>query len=91
MLADDVVDRLASLPLFEPVPRSELEWLVAHGAVLRLAQDEMLRDIGAPTDDMWVVLDGRVCAHVRTAGGRRGGGSSTWAPVSCWASCRIPG
>jgi signal transduction histidine kinase len=69
MLADNVVDRLASLPLFEPVPRSELEWLVARGAVLRLAQDEMLRDIGAPIDDMWVVLDGRVCAHVRTAGG----------------------
>jgi signal transduction histidine kinase len=69
MLADDVVDTLASLTLFEGVPRAELEWLCARGEVQRLAPDTMLRDVGSSVDVMWIVLEGHVAVHVGKAGG----------------------
>ena len=31
MLPETIVDRLAALPVFESVPRNELEWLAARG------------------------------------------------------------
>jgi signal transduction histidine kinase len=65
MLADDVVDTLASFPLFEPVPRAELEWLGARGDVDRLASGATLRETGSPIDEMWIVLAGRVAVRAR--------------------------
>src|SRR6185503_7739627 len=73
MLTDDHVDTLASLPLFESMPRAELEWLGARGDVHHLAPDTILRDIGSSIDEMWIVLAGRVAVHIRKGGG--GGGN----------------
>ena len=47
----DVVDRLATFPLFADVPRDELEWLVARGDVREYAADTILLDVGAAIDD----------------------------------------
>jgi signal transduction histidine kinase len=69
MLADDVVDTLPSLPLFESVPRAELEWLSARGEVQRLAPDTMLREVGSSLDVMWIVLEGHVAVHIGKGGG----------------------
>jgi signal transduction histidine kinase len=69
ILADDVVDLLATFPLFEPVPRAELEWLGARGDVRRLAAGATLWEIGSSIDEMWIVLAGRVAAHVPKGGG----------------------
>ena len=74
MLTDDHVDTLASLPLFESMPRAELEWLGARGDVHHLAPDTILRDIGSSIDEMWIVLAGRVAVHIR----KGGGGGGTW-------------
>jgi len=71
MLANDHLDTLASFPVFEPVPRAELEWLGARGDVRHLAPGTTLRDIGEPIDEMWVVLAGRMAAFVRREGGWR--------------------
>jgi signal transduction histidine kinase len=65
----DVAETLASLPQFAVVPRVELDWLVARGEVVYVAAGEMLRDLDEPIDDMWILLTGRVSAHVRKAGG----------------------
>src|SRR5688500_4171176 len=69
MLADDVVDALATFPPFAPVPRADLEWLGARGDVHRLAAGATLWEIGSSIDSMWIVLAGRVAAHVPKGGG----------------------
>ena len=69
MLTDDDIDTLAAIPLFEPVPRAELEWLGARGDVHHLAPDTILRDIGSSIDEMWILLAGRVAVRVPKAGG----------------------
>jgi signal transduction histidine kinase len=69
MVADDHVDTLASFPLFEFVPRAELDWLGARGDVHRLAPGATLREIGSSIDEMWIVLAGRVAVHVPKGGG----------------------
>jgi len=69
MLADDVVDTLASVPLFESVPRAELEWLAARGDVERVAAGATLREFGSSIDAMWILLAGRLAVHVRKAAG----------------------
>ena len=42
MLAQDQIDTLAALPIFEPVPRTELEWLGARGRIERDLNDGKL-------------------------------------------------
>ena len=69
MLTDGVVDTLISIPTYASVPRHELEWLAARATVMNVAAGEVLRDIDEPIDDMWILLAGRVSAHIRKAGG----------------------
>ena len=64
MVADNDVDTLASLPLFEPIPRAQLEWLGARGDVRLLARGSILRELGEPIDEMWIPLSGRMSGHV---------------------------
>jgi signal transduction histidine kinase len=73
MLARDHIDRLASFPLFAPVPRAELEWLGARGDVHRFAAGAIMRDVGSSIDEMWIVLEGRMAVHVQKGGGGGGG------------------
>ncbi len=71
MLATDVLDALASLPLFEHVPPAELEWLCARGEVRRFAQGAIAMEYEAPLDEMWIVVDGRFALLVPKGGGWR--------------------
>ena len=70
-VADNDVDTMASFPLFESVPRAELEWLAARGHVERFAAGSVISESGSPIDDMWIVLAGRVAAHAPNAGSSR--------------------
>jgi len=70
-VADNDVDTMASFPLFESVPRAELEWLAARGHVERFAAGSVISESGSPIDDMWIVLAGRVAAHAPNAGSLR--------------------
>src|SRR5215207_730334 len=71
MLAGEQVDTLASFTLFAPVPRVELAWLVARGDVQRVACGATLRESGAPIDEMWIVLTGRMAVHAPNGGSWR--------------------
>src|SRR5689334_4029396 len=69
----DQIDLLAALPIFEPVPRTELEWMAARGRIERYPAGTILREAGSAIDDMWIIIDGRLAAHFRKGGA--GGGS----------------
>ena len=71
MLTTDVLDALASLPLFEHVPPAELEWLCTRGEVRRFAQGAIAMENGAPQTVMWIVLDGRFTLYIPRGGGWR--------------------
>jgi signal transduction histidine kinase len=71
MLPESVVDRLAALPLFQPVPRNDLEWLVSQSEVRTFAVGAVLRHGGEPFDEMFVVIAGRVALYVAKGGGSR--------------------
>ena len=68
MDAGDVVDRLATFPLFANVPREELEWLVARGDVRPYGADTILLNVGAAIDEMFVVLAGRAALYMNKGG-----------------------
>src|SRR5688500_2159955 len=71
MLAQDIVDRLASMRVFESVPRAELEWLRARGEEQHYPPGLILRELGDSTDEMWILLAGRLVIYARQGGGWR--------------------
>ena len=70
----DIVDRLAALPLLAPVPRTDLEWLVAHGDERSLAEGTEFSSLsgrGSGVDEMWVLLEGRAGLYQQQGGATR--------------------
>ena len=84
--ADNNVDAMASLPLFESVPRAELDWLGARGHAKRFAAGAVISESGSPVDEMWIVLAGRVAAHTPIAARRASIRKSD--PAGSVARCR---
>jgi signal transduction histidine kinase len=66
--ATDVVERLAAHRVLGRVPREELEWLAAHGTVVRHAPGDMIARKGEPVEAMYVLLTGHV-SHITEQGG----------------------
>jgi signal transduction histidine kinase len=66
-----LIDRLAALPLFQSVPRPELAWLVAQGELRTVAAGTVLGDSDTPTDEMFVLVEGRVGLYIEKGGGSR--------------------
>jgi signal transduction histidine kinase len=71
MRLDEIVERLAALPLFAAVPRAELEWLAARGEVRDYSAGTTVRETGDPVDEMFVLLAGRTALYVPKEGGWR--------------------
>jgi signal transduction histidine kinase len=71
MPPEDVVDRLVSLPLFESVPRAELEWLSARGEVHAYGTGTVVHEAGAAIEAMSILLAGRVVLNVPKGGAWR--------------------
>lgn len=71
MQPESVVDRLAALPLFQSVPRREIEWLVERGELRTLVEGTTVNADGVPIDEMWILLAGRAGLHLQRGGGSR--------------------
>jgi signal transduction histidine kinase len=66
------VDRLAALPGLGAIPRTELEWLVAHGQLEAGEAGTVIAPKGERIEKLWVILSGHVAVQVdRGAGPRR--------------------
>jgi len=64
MAAADVVDRLADHKTIGGAPRSELEWLAAHGSLRHLNTGEVLTPKGKSVEGLLIVLSGRISISV---------------------------
>lgn len=65
----DLIERLAEHKTLGAAPRSELEWLVAHGQIRTLNTGEVLSVKGAPVDGLYIVLSGRLALFVDRGAG----------------------
>ncbi len=70
MAATDLIDRLAAHRALGAAPRAELEWLIAHGSLRHLKQDEVLTAKGTPVAGLFVVLTGHIAVFVDRGAGR---------------------
>jgi signal transduction histidine kinase len=66
----DLVDRLARHQTVGAAPREELEWLVSHGSLQRLDEEEVLSAKGEPVTGLFVVLTGRIAIFIDRGAGR---------------------
>jgi signal transduction histidine kinase len=71
MPPESVVDRLAALPLLQPVPRHELEWLAAHGEVRTFEPGAVVWQTGETVEEMWILLEGRAGLYMQKGGASR--------------------
>jgi signal transduction histidine kinase len=70
-MTTDVVEALASLPIFAQVPPAELEWLCTRGGVRRFPHGAIAIESEAPMPEMWIVLEGRFALFVPRGGSWR--------------------
>jgi len=68
--ATDLIDRLAAHKALATAPRAELEWLIAHGSLRQLKEDEVLTAKGAPVTGLFIVLTGHIAVFVDRGAGR---------------------
>jgi signal transduction histidine kinase len=64
MTAADIVDRLADHKTIGKAPRTELEWLAAHGSVRHLNIGDVLTPKGRSVEGLFIVLSGRISISV---------------------------
>lgn len=71
MNPDDIVERLAALPLLAAVPRADLEWMIARGELRTFSAGVAIRDASVAVEEMFILLAGRVGLYVVRGGGSR--------------------
>ncbi|GGG71240.1 sensor histidine kinase [Edaphobacter dinghuensis] len=69
MIARDLIDRLAEHRALASVPRTELEWLVAHGSLRRLNTEEILSAKGRQVESLYIILSGHLALFVDRGAG----------------------
>ena len=68
----DLVERLVALPNLAKIPRTELEWLVAHGQMETHEAGVVVAPKGKRIHKLWIILSGHIAALAdRGAGPRR--------------------
>ena len=65
----EMVDRLAEHRTLSKVDRAELEWLVAHGAILQMSVGDVLSRKGQPVTALYIILTGRLAIFVDRGNG----------------------
>jgi signal transduction histidine kinase len=70
MTETDLVDRLAAHRTLGRVARRELEWLAAHGSILRIDTGALLSSKGVQVDSLYVMLSGHFAIFVDRSAGR---------------------
>jgi signal transduction histidine kinase len=68
-IARDLVDRLAEHKTLSAVPRTELEWLAAHGSIQKLDTGEVLSVKGHQVEALYIILSGRLALFVDRGAG----------------------
>ncbi|MGB8535440.1 MAG: ATP-binding protein [Acidobacteriaceae bacterium] len=69
MMAQDLIDRLAEHRTLGTAPRTELQWLIAHGSIRRLNACDVLSRKGDPVEALYIVLSGRLALFVDRGSG----------------------
>jgi len=69
MMAQDLIDRLAEHRTLGAAPRTELQWLIAHGSMRRLNSCDVLSRKDHPVEALYVVLSGRLALFVDRGSG----------------------
>jgi signal transduction histidine kinase len=69
VLAQDLIDRLTEHKALRAAPRTELEWLIAHGSIRTLNAGEVLSMKGRPVEALYVLLSGRTALFVDRGAG----------------------
>src|SRR5262245_60229515 len=69
MGAMDLVERLAAHKTVGKAPRTELEWLAAHGTLRRVDAGEIVTKKGGPVLGMFIILAGRVVIYIDRGAG----------------------
>ncbi|MEO6910981.1 MAG: cyclic nucleotide-binding domain-containing protein, partial [Edaphobacter sp.] len=69
MIARDLIDRLAEHKTLSAAPRSELEWLAAHGVIRKLDPGEVLSAKGVQVQALYIILSGRLALFVDRGAG----------------------
>ena len=69
MIAQELIDRLAEHRTLGTVPRTELEWLVAHGSIQNLSPGDVLSMKGHPVSGLYIVLSGRLALFIDRGSG----------------------
>src|SRR5205814_6701675 len=67
--APDLIDRLAEHKTLGGAPRSELEWLAAHGSIRHLDTGEVLSEKGVQVEALYIILSGRLALFVDRGAG----------------------
>jgi signal transduction histidine kinase len=65
----DLIDRLAEHKTLSPAPRTELEWLVAHGSIRKLNTGDVLSVKGRQVEALYIILSGRLALFVDRGAG----------------------
>jgi len=65
----DLIDRLADHRTLGKVDHTELEWLVAHGSILKMNVGDILSRKGHPVTALYVILSGRLAIFVDRGNG----------------------
>ncbi len=71
MTGAELVDRLGQHRMLGTAPRDELAWLAAHGETHHYGVGDVVYRRGAPSEEMLVVLAGRVVQYVDAGSGPR--------------------
>lgn len=69
MTVPDLVDRLAEHRTLGGAPRTELEWLAAHGSIRKLNTGEVLSAKGVEVEALYIILSGRLALFVDRGAG----------------------
>lgn len=69
MTERNLIDRLAEHRTLGGAPRSELEWLAAHGQIRKLNTGEVLSAKGVPVEALYIILSGRLALFVDRGAG----------------------
>lgn len=80
---ETLLERLHAHRTLAPVPRAELEWLVAHGTIQHFATGDHVARKGEPVHGMYVILKGRL-SHFTDQGG-------SWRKVMDWREGDVTG
>ena len=67
--ARDLIDRLAEHRTLGTAPRTELEWLIAHGAMRNLNPGDVLSAKGRPVAGLYIILSGRLALFIDRGSG----------------------